>query len=440
MIQSALGLDLELDDPTPLVGTPNETVTRGELKRRSDALLSRLREGGVERLLVRSDDPVDILRALDATTRAGADLWIAHTNLPDATVQTLIQNFGIQLLVGPTDEALSFENNTRRTPGARVHMMTSGTTGLPKVAEHTLESLLGRVRSAMKAQANHEGRWLLTYQPSGFAGLQVMLTAVLTRGLLVVPSQRVPAGFLEAALQYGVSQISGTPTFWRSFLMVVHPESLPLRQITLGGEAVDQATLDRIAAKFPEARITHIYASTEAGVVFAVHDGREGFPRAWLDGSIQGVELRVVDDLLQIRTPNAMKRYASSENQPLGDDGWLKTADLCEVTEDRVRVLGRQDSTINVGGSKVYPEALEAFLLGLPEVVEARVYAVPNPISGHLVGADVVLGAGVDPESAKKAILGACRAGLSNYQVPRVFKVVDTITVAASGKKGAAHG
>src|SRR5690606_190223 len=116
-----------------------------------------------------------------------------------------------------------------------------------------------------------------------FAGVQVMLTAVQTRGAVVVPAERTPPAFLEAASTARVTSISGTPTFWRSLLVVARPGELVLRQVTLGGEAVDQTILDRLKRVFPDARITHTYASTEAGLVYAVHDGVAGFPSAWLD-------------------------------------------------------------------------------------------------------------------------------------------------------------
>lgn len=442
---SAPGLPLEAGDGAALVARGAAVVSREELRRRSDELAERLRQEGIGRVMVVSDDPVDVLRAIDACARAGADLWVAHTNLPGAMVEELSREFRVQLQIGAQDEALSVAAPTADTepatdgdgaPQARIFMMTSGTTGRPKVATHTLGSLLAKVRTSASVSANREGRWLLTYQPTGFAGVQVMLTAALSHGLIVVPEERSPQGFFEAARRWEVAQISGTPTFWRSFLMATPPGALELRQITLGGEAVDQATLDRLKERFPTARITHIYASTEAGVVFAVHDGLEGFPKSWLEQPVQGVELRLRDDLLQIKTPNAMQGYLTEAAQPLLEGGWVATADRCEIVGDRVRILGRQDSTINVGGSKVYPLAIEGFLLGLPGVVEAKVYAVPNPISGALVGADVVLAPGSEPSEAKKAILARCRAELATYQVPRVFRVVDAIQVGTSGKKG----
>ncbi len=431
---AGVGLELEHGDGAPIVATGAALVTRDQLRGYADALLAELRSRNIERALVLSDDPLDILRAVDACDRAGADLWIAHTNTPPQFVDDTLRQFGIGYLIGRLDEAR--DGATGNPPAARIHMMTSGTTGRPKVAAHSLKSLLSRVRGAASFPANREGKWLLTYQPTGFAGVQVILTALLSRGLIVVPEQRTPAGFYEAALRHAVTQISATPTFWRSLLMVAEPGALKLRQITLGGEAADQATLDRLKAAFPEARITHIYASTEAGVVYAVHDGREGFPSAWLEQPSQGIELRIRDGFLQIKTANAMRGYVTESEQPLLGDGWLATADRCEIKGDRVYVIGRQDSTINVGGSKVYPLAVETFLLALPGVAEARVFGVKNPVSGALVAADVVLAPGQDKDEAKTRILTACREGLAGYQVPRILKIVDSIQVGASGKKG----
>lgn len=432
------GLGLAALDETPIVARGAELVTRGDLKQRADALLDRLRAQNVARAIVCSDDPVDLLRAIDACHRAGADLFIAHTSLPAILVDEIAQSFGVTLRIGADDAdiAPAAEPAASPPPKARIFTMTSGTTGRPKIATHSLETLLARVRASTRQDAVTPGKWLLTYQPTGFAGLQVALTATLTGGLLVVPEQRNPAGFFAAAQRWNVTQISGTPTFWRSFLMAITPGTLALQQVTLGGEASDQSTLDRVKAAFPNARVTHTYASTEAGVVFAVHDGLEGFPSVWLEQPRQGAELRIRDGFLQIKTPHAMRGYLNETAQPLQADGWLATADRCEVNGDRARILGRDDSTINVAGYKVYPLAIERFLLGLPGIAEARVYGSPNPISGFLVGADVVLYRGADPAEARPRILAACREGLAGYQVPRVFKIVDTIAVGASGKKG----
>jgi acyl-coenzyme A synthetase/AMP-(fatty) acid ligase len=424
---------LEPDDQTPLLALSSGIQSRGDLARAGDSLARAMGETGVSRVMVQSDNPFDILRSIDAASRTGADLFIAHTNLPAANIDAVIDKFGVQMVTGETDRM------TGKTPAspanARIFMMTSGTTGAPKIASHSLPALMSRARAAMHP-GNRGAKWLLTYQPTGFAGVQVQLTGVIGRGVIVAPQERTPAGFLEAAKANGVTQISATPTFWRAFLMAVRPDDLDLRQITLGGEAADQTTLDRIRKAFPNARITHIYASTEAGVVFSVHDGLEGFPAEWLEKKTQGVSLRVRDGFLHIHTPNAMSGYASDTAQPRRDDGWLVTADRVEIRGDRAFIVGRDDSTINVAGSKVYPLMVEQFLLTHPGVVEAHVYGVANPISGQLVAADIVLEPDMDATATRSAILKACRENLAQYQVPRALKIVDAIAVRESGKKG----
>ncbi len=79
---------------------------------------------------------------------------------------------------------------------------------------------------------------------------------------------------------------SGTPTFWRQALYRDPDErrrGCRSSRSPSGGEPVDQAILTRLTEMFPAARVSWIYASSEAGATIAVHDGRAGFPESWLD-------------------------------------------------------------------------------------------------------------------------------------------------------------
>src|SRR5262249_14176189 len=150
--------------------------------------------------------------------------------------------------------------------------------------------------------------------------------------------------------------------------------------------AIDQPTLDRLARAFPGARLTQIYASSEGGTLLAVHDGRAGFPAEWLGREGQGGRVRLREGQLEgLSPPRMVGHHAEGHSDPTTPDGWLATGDLVRVEADRVVFLGRQDSLINVGGAKVFPQEVEGFLLGLPGIVEARVRPVRNPITGQAV-------------------------------------------------------
>lgn len=306
-------------------------------------------------------------------------------------------------------------------PGFAVLLETSGTTGAPKLVRHDFQRLCGRLRGT----ADPDARWLLAYEPAAFAGLQVILTALAAGATLVSAPGAGAAELASLALRHGVTHISATPSFWRAFLLALDGEAPPLAAVTLGGEVADQPLLDRLAERFPDAKRRHIYASTEAGALFAVGDGQAGFPAAWLDGGIDGVGLRLRDGVLEVKSPRAMLGH---------DGGWLSTGDVVELRADRVLFAGRLDGRVNVGGVKVSPEAVEQVLLDVPGVQDALVQAAANPVTGHILTALVVPAPGVE-EGALRAAIRVAVADLPPAARPRLVTMTERIALGAAGKK-----
>jgi len=87
---------------------------------------------------------------------------------------------------------------------------------------------------------------------------------------------------------------------------------------------------------------------------------------------------------------------------------------------------------VNVGGVKIFPETVEAHLLALPFVQDVRVTPKPNPITGHVLTADIVLKPfSGDVESEIKAHL----AQLPRAARPASLRFVDALDTGATGKK-----
>lgn len=414
-----------------LIAHGDRRYTLNDLRQNSLDLAKILGKKTGSTCLVHSDNPAEIITALDACIRSAAHLMIAHTSLPHDVFAQLVETYRPAIIV-ESGSVTSFADGSAEASEQNLFLMTSGTTGQPKIATHRLNQIVGSIKVPLHANTHN---WMLTYQPTGFAGLQVMLAAILGGACLFAPQVRTPSQFLATARDNAVTHVSGTPTFWRS-LLITGAQELDLQQVTLGGEAVDQLILDRLRAAFPKARISHTYASTEAGMVFAVHDGKQGFPREWLDHAVDSIELKIVDDYLHIRSARMMRKYANSDHQPFENNDWLATRDRCEIKGDRVHIIGREDSVINVAGSKVYPAEVEAFLLQQVGVAEARVFCVKNPISGALVGAEVVGEASTSREELKSRLILACREELPGFKVPRILKIVDQINIGHSMKKG----
>lgn len=315
-------------------------------------------------------------------------------------------------------------------------LATSGTTGEPKIARHRLNRLTGRIRAP--SHGSDAGTWLLTYHPASFAGIQVILSTLIGGGRLLACSEPTVANLAIMAADFLPTHISATPTFWRALLMMLGDRAvdIPLRRITLGGEPVDQGILDRLGRLYPRAGITHIYASTEAGALFAVHDKRSGFPSSWLNEPVDGVRFRIRDGVLEVMSPRSSLGYQGDRVRiPYSDDGWLITNDLVEAQDDRVLFQGRVDSVINVGGAKVTPDEVERCLLSIPGVMDARAYAVPSPITGSLVGASICIAPGYLEKEMRPTINKTLRSALDPYKVPRLIEFVDAMEISETGKK-----
>ena len=128
-------------------------------------------------------------------------------------------------------------------------------------------------------------------------------------------------------------------------------------------------------------------------------------------------------------------RYVGESTPKLTDDGWLITGDLVKVDGNRVYFQGRTDDMLNVGGAKVYPQEVEEFLLSCPGVTEVRVRSIPNPMSGQLLAADVVLAHGYEPDVHRVELMRLCQATLPSHKAPRLIRVVPEIQIRDSGKK-----
>jgi acyl-coenzyme A synthetase/AMP-(fatty) acid ligase len=319
-------------------------------------------------------------------------------------------------------------------------LLTSGTTGTPKLVVHTLSSLAG----TLPRQPPAAGRlvWSTFYDIRRYGGLQIYLRAMLGGVPLVLssPEESTREFFLRAAAA-GVTHISGTPSHWRRALMSGDAGLLQPEYVRLSGEVADQSILDNLRAAYPHARIAHAFASTEAGVAFEVEDGLAGFPADLIDAPRGSIELKVQDGTLQIRSSRNAARYLGSpENVLANDDGYVDTGDLVELVEGRYHFRGRKGGIINVGGFKVYPEEVEAVLNADPRVRVSLVRARRNPITGAVVVADVVLAdpleaAGLEAaERIKAELLNACRRHLPAHKVPATLRFVPTLELTAGGK------
>jgi len=291
-----------------------------------------------------------------------------------------------------------------------LYLATSGTTGDSKLVNIDTDKFFNSIRNIN----NDSDKWLLTYNPNSYAGVQVILTAAMNKHYLYSVKNNTPKSFYACIKKYNINRISGTPTFWKLLINFNKDlESISLKNITLGGEIVYQELLDKLSSLFPNSKINHIYATTETGVVFSVSDKMEGFPYNYL----KKYNLKIINDRLYIL---------------INGDEWFNSNDLCEIKDDRVLFKGRSSEIIKVAGRKVNIASVENVLNSLDIVEDSLVYAKKNPITGYILAAEIKLR---ETSSSNIKILDNYIKKLNRYDRPATYKIVDKITLNNNMKK-----
>lgn len=364
--------------------------------------------------------------------KAGADIILCDQQavLPEAPGVIPIEFCGLKLRQASVPE---------RDRESEWLLFTSGTTGIPKMAVHSLQSLAG---AAHEQQAKkNAAQWSSFYDIRRYGGLQILLRALTGGGSMVLSdAKEALSDFLDRLGKTGVTHISGTPSHWRRALMSACGDKIAPHYVRLSGEIADQMILDNLQAAFPAAAISHAYASTEAGVGFDVRDGLAGFPASWIGRLENGVEMRIKNGSLHLRSSRCASFYAGDPERKIRDEeGFVDTGDIVVLQGERYVFAGRREGVINIGGLKVHPEEVEAVINLHPAVRMSRAKPKMSPITGAIVVADVVLqhasGAPKIPfHTIRDEILRTCREVLPAHKVPAILHEVNALEITPAGK------
>ena len=293
--------------------------------------------------------------------------------------------------------------------GDALVLATSGTTATPKgvVLTHTALDHAARMTSQALSADPGADTWLCCAPVAHAGGFGVVNRAVRTGTPLVVHD-----GFDAAAVAAsGATLTALVPT------MLARIDPARFRRILLGGMGVPADRPANVVA-------TYGLTETMGGVVY----DRSPLP---------GVELRIgPGGAIEVRTPTALRCYRTEggEHDPKGADGWLATGDLGHLDADGLlTVHGRADDVILTGGEKVWPEAVEAVLRGLPGVADVAVIGRPDPEWGQAVVAVVEAAPGQAPPRLE-GLRSAVKESLPPWCAPRAVELVEALPRTDSGK------
>jgi long-chain acyl-CoA synthetase len=328
----------------------------------------------------------------------------------------------------------------RSEDGGALILYTSGSTGRPKGAllSHTalglaIESWAGPVMALSKADVV-----LATLPLAHSFGLNGALLAPLLVGATVALVDRfAPDRVLDAIRRHRVTVFPGVATMFRRLLDAPELAAADLGsvRIAVSGAAPCPWELAEGWRSRTGIRIVRGYGMTELfrPISYQAADPTES-PDS-IGRPVPGVEIRIVDDELWIKSPSAMDAYvnAPDETREVLVDGWFRTGDLATVSaEGLVTIVGRKRERILRGGYSVFPPEVEAVLLTHPAVAEAAVLAVPHPELGEEVAAFVALRP--DSRATPDELVAHCRERLAAFKYPRRLVVLDALPKSPTGK------
>ena len=433
-------LDGELGD---VVAYSNgRATTRGELRTAAADLALRLRDDGLAGQLigVLAPNTPDAIAAWFAVWATGGAFVPLNPRVPIDERDRLIASTGAAAVI----EALAPEAPpTVRRPvaaperpidlGVAIVQFTSGTTGRPKAVplRHDtvlalLDGVIGSLRGSRPASSAAAAAPpmpnLVPVSLSLWAGIYQVLFAFRLGAPVVLMEKFEPVEFARLVHEHGIRSSVLPPA---AMVMLARDERVttlaPLRYVRSVSAPLSPTHARDFHARFRVA-ILNGYGQTELGgevVGWTAADWRDfGVAKLGAIGRPHaGIEVRVRDDELQVRSRTAAPPDASTLGDRLTDDGWLRTGDLARIDEDGfVWIDGRVSAMVNRGGLKVFPDEVEELLREHPLVADAAIAGVPDDRLGEVPWAFVVVDPGAEIDPA--ALRDWCRTRMAAYKVP----------------------
>lgn len=400
---------------SPFLIHSNGSLRFSEVVSQHNVDLSAVKRGDVV-ALIGDFDPQSILTLLQLIERSVILVPLTIDTRPQheyffesALVDVVIEGSDIKRVNHGRENELI--ESLRSKNHAGLVLFSTGTTGRPKAILHDLTFFMRRFETPRPTLKTIS---FLMFDHIG--GLNTLLHTLFNRGTVVAPKSRSVEDILATCAEHEIEVLPTTPTFLRILLMSGHiPESVPksLRIITYGTERMDQPTLDALCDLLPNIDFRQTFGMSELGILRVKSEARNSL---FMKVGGEGVETRVIDNVLEIRSQTRMLGYLNAEI-PFDDEGWYNTKDIVEERDGYYKITGRISEVINVGGLKFMASEVERIALQYEHVELAKAEAKPNPITGQHVELTVQLAANCEVDKAGlKTFLAA---QLPNYMMPK---------------------
>lgn len=436
---------------------PHKVYTYKDLDEKSSWFARGLIKAGVKQqqcIAILSENSFNYIVAYYGALKAGVIAVLVNDKMTDEQIEYVLSDSKSQLLF--TTSHKKFNVNTVnlsdidsfydvgtfdmvQDPDIAVYLYTSGSTGVPKGVTYSHKNHYWIIDVHVNSAGDRFRRdkvLVMTpiYHLNALANIEIQVK----RGnLLVLLDKFNPKLALEAIDTYKVSLI---PTITTAMALLVNDSSIEsrdlssVRVIRIGSSITTESVINKIKKYFQNSTVIVTYGTTETGPgMFGAHPKKLITPTTSVGYPIPGIEYKIVDGVLHIKTPSIMKNYNNKKelfDSVISEDGWYNTKDLFEVDEKGFYYcLGRSDDMFKSGGNIVYPYEIETLLEEFDGVDLSAVIAVEDELKS-LIPIAFVVAKGVTEQQLKQYILSKTAA----YKHPRKIIFLDELPTIGSGK------
>jgi long-chain acyl-CoA synthetase len=330
-----------------------------------------------------------------------------------------------------------------KEPG--MFLYTSGSTGKPKGVVLSHQSHIWVSKTRLENNDFSGQRFLIAAPLYHMNALSLANLSVIAHASIVMLPQFDAKNYIRAIEDYQCTWLTAVPPMIAMMLqekeLIAKTDLSTVRNLRMGSAPVSKSLMHSIREVLPNVKITNAYGTTEGGpVVFAPHPDGLAQPLLSVGYPHPAVQLRLVDGVLQMKSPGVMLGYHRADSRepklasPFTDDGFYVTGDIFRVDEQGFYFfLGRADDMFVSGGENIYPSEVERLLETYPCVQQAAVLPLEDDIKGFKPAAFVVLKPGSDPIT-EDTLKQYCLQNAPAYQHPRWIWFVDALPLASTNK------
>lgn len=348
----------------------------------------------------------------------------------DKIIKIVNKDYQIEDIV--SNEKNQMIKNLQENSQSGLILFSSGSTGKPKAMIHNFDNLVEHYKDKKEKSIN----MILFLMFDHIGGLNTLLNILSMGSTAIIPENRNADDVCKLLQDYKIMVLPSSPTFLNLILMSKSNEKYDLsslRMITYGTEAMPESLLNRLKGAFPKVKFLQTFGTSETGIA---NTSSKSSNSTFMKIDDPELEYKIVDNELWLKSKTQVMGYLNSSMDSFTSDGWFKTGDLVETTEDGyIKIVGRNKEVINVGGEKVLPNEVESVILEIDEIEDCMVYGETNIITGQTVVCDVVLKEELLQNEIKKIVRKFCKDKLDSYKIPTKVNVVEKTNFSDRFKK-----